>query len=413
MNFTLLAPKQVLTLKGVFVALTDDHEGQTYIQLQDTHGNVAAIALKLASVNLAEILAMLGTGEVLCTHVHIDRITDHVMCEGYLTEASQLSVKRLTTNTCAPGVVVGTIQSTIDSKLPDYDAPDGTAHFVTMLDVDLPYSWMFDPKLKKGHASALHAWFVPQDFVYVHIYENDFFKLSSLQLGSSVVFTHMEVSYFTQPPGSYNEHVRCMSFKTTCATAILKLENVPSFIKYLFGPYRVANTTEVAHEDMTGFTPVSACIGDVAPPARKKSLRKSPSPAISSVTPKSPTTSLCRLPPNVIANLPLPSMEDLLLAMQPVPTEVEDAPVVHRTKHIKAKSPSPAIPTPEKRPRPCLTWGIAPKSAVPGSAVQFKDGNDVVDATITGGGVMWATLYYGEGRVTKRVLWKNLKFPEI
>ena len=90
-------------------------------------------------------------------------------------------------------------------------------------------------------------------------------------------------------------------------------------------------------------------------------------------------------------------MEELLAAMQPDPTEVEDAPapVVHRAKLIKAKSPALALPTqgpvplqgtPEKRPRPSLTWGIAPKSAVAGSAVQFKDGNDAVDATI---GTYW------------------------
>ena len=130
------------------------------------------------------------------------------------------------------------------------------------------------------------------DYVYVHIHENDFVGIENLPMGTSIIMTYMEMTYFTPGPGKFNEGIRCVSFTTTCASAVADTAFIPQFMLLaleLTPDHHLAAAPHTEDDNFDGFTTIS--LPPIPITTSAAPVTKSPSPAMAPSVRKSPAKS--------------------------------------------------------------------------------------------------------------------------
>ena len=462
MNFNTLVPNAEKTVQGTLIGFGEDLDRKKYFFLQDDQEIVIAINYDPKFVNASDMATVLVTGIVKCSKVYIERLAHHVQWEAHLTKDSQVGTQHLTSGVPAGGVKFGTIWSFISDKgLPIHTQNVGTKLLIQFVRIDLPNSFHKPPEPKRGCMNLpcgytpLKGWYFPDDKVYVHLEETVWFRLENLPMGRSVVFSFMEMSYYIPGPTQFNAGELCITFNTTTASSILDASFYPGWVKTTmdFEENSNAGTTaglmQGTDEDFDGFasamTPIAAKI---------KSPRKHA--VLSPVQMQSPlpiqnSMKKSKSPAKSYLDVPQPTGDEWWFEDS---NRTDDAqPVVLQPKSPHKRSKSPAVPPPQspakaqttqspaptnpkivqaprratvevnvvpvptvKRPRVVIKWGIDPPLLGPehvGKAVQFRDTDgSAVNATLCGGGALVACIHYGEGKITKRPKWSDLKLPD-
>ena len=442
MNYNDIRPSNAecptLTMKGILIAIVTDNNWDQYAIIQGHDGNCAAIEVNLGSMDLTQVQPMVLSGYVAFTHVRVNKITNYVMWECTTTKESTTAIMAIAVDVLAPGIVVGTMEALLDEvlekDLPPVNSPDGTARTVAMIMISLPYSWTQAPRLKTGSTTIWTAWFALEHLgAYVHFHENAFFTLSDLTMGTSVLMTYVDITYFTfASDHSHHPGERCISLKTTVASAIVDHSSIPSYLRPSLGcddtQEEVSATPHVNQVDvLQGFTCVS-----VSPSPKKRRPSRSVEHVI---THESTPTKKSAVSPSAKKLSPSPSVA-LHPAIHPaihaiiakhrvvIPNDEDFAPpivapqVVVRPAKQKISAPEEASPSPAKIahvpnvvPRSKPVWGLVPQSVPAGTKVQFRDGAEIVDGVLTGGGPKLATLQFGAQLTPKKLSWTLLKLP--